>query len=358
FETGQLAKALVTANQIVGMAPDQPDGHLLVGQIYLEQNRYSLAIKSLKRCLALDSENAQAQYHLGAVYESRKDLSQAYVHYDIASKLEPFQESYLRAVLEIQISRGKIPQAIKRLHGHIELVRNDVSLCLIAGEMYTFLEMHEKAVSMYQWAQSMSSRDVKINESLAYSLLRAGRAREALVLFERLLQENRSEGQQDKKTFFLAIGDCYMQIGDYRLARRSYEKVTQIDRFNPSAWARLAQVALAREDYEQAQGYAQRAQSLQKDYPDALMVFGYIAMEKLQYARARNLFRQVVKTQPHNGTAYCLLGKSLQYNGQASDAEDCYVKALKINPGDKLAQSLLRRLRNTRIGSSPSVEQN
>ena len=88
------------------------------------------------------------------------------------------------------------------------------------------------------------------------------------------------------------------------------------------------------------------------------MVFGYIAMENMQYDRARDLFQQVVKTQPQNGTAYCLLGKSLQYSGQTSGAEGCYAKALKINPGDKVAQGLLRRLRDTRVGASGSIEQN
>ena len=201
LETGQLAKAVVTVNQVVAMAPDNPDGHLIAGQIYLEQGRISLAINSLNRCLTLDSSNAQAQYHLGTVYERWKDLGQAYVHYDKASEMLPSQANYLRAVLEIQISRGNIRQAINRLNRHMEIVRNDVSLCLIAGEMYTAIEMHDKAVKMYQWARNMSPEVVKINESLAFSLHRVGRAKEALVLFERLVQEDKREGQQDKKSY-------------------------------------------------------------------------------------------------------------------------------------------------------------
>ena len=226
------------------------------------------------------------------------------------------------------------------------------------GEVYRSLEMHEKAVPMYRWAHNMSPGDVKIRESLAFSLHRVGLSQEALGLFEQLTQEGKGDGQQDKKSYLLAMGDCYMQVGDTHRARRCFEKVSRYDRLNPSVWTRLAQVAIARGDLKQAKGYALRAQSIQKDYPDALMVFGYIAMEHLQYDRARDLFQQVVKTQPRNGTAYCLLGKSLQYRGETADAEGCYAKALKIDPEDKLAQSLLRVLRDARVGASVSIEQN
>jgi len=66
-----LKAAVETLQQAIKLKPDNPDLHLSIGYIYLEQERWGRAIGAFKRCLNLTDTSAMAHNGLGLAYHGR-----------------------------------------------------------------------------------------------------------------------------------------------------------------------------------------------------------------------------------------------------------------------------------------------
>jgi Tfp pilus assembly protein PilF len=340
YLTGELDKAKQSAERARDVDPKNSDVHLLLGQIAMERNDLNQAKKSIEKSLELDGKKAQAQYQLGVVYERQNDLPKACEHYRQAWQGDPERTSYLRAMVETMVTQGQVDEAWAVLQANQDHVASEAPLSELAGEVLRYLGRNDESIAMYRAALNLQPDNPVIAESLAFSLYRTGQWEQALTYFESV--ENQVPNTAGGGTAMrMAMGDCYMQIGQYHRAQRCFEYVCQHDDHNGSAWSRLAQAALGRQDYDQASQNAERALELSPNQADAQLVLGYVALMRQDYAGAQKLFRQVIERDNKNILAYCFLGKSLQMGGQSDAARKCYQEALQLNPNDPLSRQLI-----------------
>jgi Flp pilus assembly protein TadD len=71
------------------------------------------------------------------------------------------------------------------------------------------------------------------------------------------------------------------------------------------------------------------------------MILAYLAYHQENYDGAQELLRKIVNVDKENGLAWSLLGQTYQTLGRTEQALACYVQALKIDPRDELARSLM-----------------
>jgi tetratricopeptide (TPR) repeat protein len=351
YTSGHFDKALVTAQSVLDMAPENLEGHILTARIYLEQDKPVQARDYLAACLELDPHHSPANYFLGVLYERFKDMDQSLEHYQKAWSDDPQNDTYLLTILETLVTMERYSDALDIIVKHVDQFKQDASIHVVAGDIFTQMGQYEQALSSYKKARRVDPVNSKVKEALAYANQRMGHAREALVLFRELEHEYESDGKNESWAFLLAMGDCHMQLGEYHKAKRAFEKVSEHDQLNPQIWTRLARTALSRGIYDEADSYCDRALLLDDKFTDGFMVKGYIAVQKEKYDDAENWFRRVIENDPRNGEAYCLLGQSLQYSGNPTGAESCYRRAIKINPDDNLALTLLSRMEDPGIGA-------
>jgi tetratricopeptide (TPR) repeat protein len=357
FEGGQIDKAHLTVQKALDKTPDYVPGYLLLGRIYLEKNSPALARDCFVQCLALEPESAEAHYYMGSLYERWKDLKQAHGYYLKAWQYQPEQSSYLLALVETEVSLGQQETALQRLVEHVQLGHQNASIYMVAGELFTQMGQRTRTIEMYREAKKLEPGDRMIKETLAFALHRAGDAEAALPLFQSLVimaEENGlPKGQAHvSQAYLMALGDCYLELRQFLQAKRTFETMRELEPLNPVGWARLAQVEIRRGDYPQAKFAAEQALSLKKDYPDAMMVLGFVAWKAGKMGKVEFCMNQVLLKSPKNGVAYCLLGQALANLGQVKDAEGCYRQALKINPQDKLAKRLYKKLRGQEVDAS------
>ncbi len=357
LESGELKKAAITAQNIIANKPDYVPAYMVLGQVYLEQDRLSKAKEIFARCLQMDPKLAEAYYFQGIIHERWNQMDLAFENFQNAWQNKSDSIPYFLAMVETKALQGQYQQALTLLTEHMSTMDRDAMLYLTAGNLLTSLNRYEEALDMFTEANRISPDKTPIKEALAFALYRVGRSKEALALFQELAKGPSPEGKQDPWIYELAMGDCYMSLQQLLQAQRCFVTVTERDPLNPKAWKRLAQAQLARNLLDPANQSAERALSLQPHDPEALMVQGYVAMKKNNYQEGQTIFQQVIKLEEHNGLAYCLLGQCLQAEGKRSEALVCYREALKINPEDSLAHKLMAKIKNNELSSEEPVKE-
>jgi len=353
FESGQMNKALTTASQAAEIAPEFIPGHLLLGEIFLEQNRLIPAQRCFETCLGLDPSHARANYQIGIVLEKRQLYDKAIEHYRAAWTSDPQHAPYLLAVVEMMVAQDQRRLALDLLIdsiGRDGVIDPDASIYMAAGNILMSLNDPSEAVLMFRRAVNLEPDNREITESLALALLDAERPGEAVKLFEKLRQQAQRENRQLDWSYHLAMGDCYLKLGRFHQAQRCFEHVSNHDSANPAVWTRLSQTALARNDLDTAHKYASRAIAIKADFADGLIALAYISFQRRQYSQAEQIIRRAITSDSQNAMAYCLLGRILQVRGSVEQAAACYKQALRIEPDNSLAKKLMLEIDKTHLG--------
>ena len=79
-------------------------------------------------------------------------------------------------------------------------------------------------------------------------------------------------------------------------------------------------------------------------------------MEEKDYEKAQGAFRAVTQSDDRNGLAYCMLGQTMQAQGDEAAARACYAQALQIDPQDRLARKYMLSIEGQSQSSSPRAE--
>lgn len=356
FQNGDYQKAQQTTYDALDIDPQYIPAHLLLGQIYLDQNKYSLAQKSFQHCLSLNPTHAQANYYLGVILEKRGLMPDALDHYRLAWETDTHNVPYLLAVVETLAAQEHYQEALDMLMDFLQEGESDVSVYVAAGTILTTMGKSGEAVSMYRQAMYLAPDNDQISESLAFALLATDEPEESVAIFERLEQKARDQSQTLNWSHYLAMGDCYMKMSQYFKAQRCFEKVSEQDNSNPRIWIRLAQTAMARDDLSRAQTWAQRAISLDPGNTEAQMALAFVILKQKNYEEAESILNQILTNESDNLLAYCLLGQCYEGLGQSDKALDCYAQALRLDPHDSLAQTLMRQMNVLQVGQSSSSD--
>ncbi len=351
YQTGDLAKAAATAENILAIEKDNLAAWLLLGNIRLEQNSLNQAQQCFQRGLELDPKNTSAMYGLGVVHEKYDQPQKALDYFQQACHAAPEHTPYVLALAETYAALDRSDEALKVLEPAMSTSQHNTAVFLLAGTIYSSGNNLDKATEMYRSAYHLSPGDPQITEALAFSYYHQGHAAQALPLLQQL-SRNIDPQAQSRWVYDLAIGDCQLQLGRYHEAQRSFEQITRQNVVKPVVWVRLAQAALVRQDFERAETCAQRALSMAPDNSEALTIMGHTAFKQGRHEAARQCFEQVIRQNPQDSLAYCLLGQTYAAMGQKELAGKYYQHALTLNPQDALAAGLLQKLDATRIGST------
>jgi len=329
---GELKKAARTVGDVLEYNPEYAPAHLLLGQIYLEQNQPAKARGCFEQCLKIQPNYPQAHYFLGVIYEIWDQPDKAFDHYNAAWQAQPDHVPYFLAVVETMVAQGKSREALELLTEQMTLIERDASIYLAAGNIYCRIGDYNQAVKMFREAGTVLPDNTAITEALAFALYHAGMFEEALPLLEKLSPEKPAGGSQPGLSYDLALGDCHLKLQQFHEAQKYFERVSKLDPGNPLIWTRLAQAALGRGDLDKAATCAEKALSLAPGQTDALLVLGYIALQQKDYKTADAAFRQIIDADQKNDLAYRLLGRSLEQQGRLDQARQCYALAEKISP--------------------------
>jgi tetratricopeptide (TPR) repeat protein len=303
--SGQLDVAIGQAEQLIAVAPAEPDAVLLMASLYTAHHRGGEAIPLLRR--ALESQPANLEM--------------------------------LDALATTLVKEGRMPEAETILQQIIVLEPTVLNHRLRQVAFYDQQQQYDKAEAVLQDAVRLDPE----SDQRRLALVEYVAKRRGIEQAEALLLDARKELPRAGKLWF-ALGSLYESTQRTDQARELYRAMQKEFRGKPEATD--AQVKLAGLDW--AAGKRQEAerqlQDVLKENPrsaDALLLRGRMALQRGNGKDAVQDFRSVLKDQPELAEGHLLLARAYLQTGETMLARESLDKAISLKPALTEAQVLL-----------------
>jgi len=209
---------------------------------------------------------------------------------------------------------------------------DDPDVLYIAAHAYSDLSMRAAG----ELAQK-APRSVQARRMNAEALEVQGRWDEAAKEYEAILQEN---PKQPGIHFLIArVLFSKPDAGPdaEQRAKQELEKELETDPHNAGAEFILGEIAKKASDWNQATAHFSRAATIDPNFGDAFMEWGFALISSREYEKAVAPLQAAVRMQPGNPSAHYNLGMALSRTGRTAEAEKEFAvqKAIIANLNEK-----------------------
>ena len=225
--------------------------------------------------------NELAWFNLGAAYQGLKLYEKALDAYKYALAIdEKFDYAY-RNMGDAYIRLRKYKEAIEVLEKVLELSRPEDVIYEAIGHCYDRLKNYAQARFYYRKASHLSPEDSKLCYKIACTYFNEEQWTQAVKHLEAAMQIHRL-----KPEYNLAMGECKMQLGDYKEAIQYFSNVVRQRPRNISSWEALIRCLYQGEFYEEALEQVKAAIKITESKPIFLYYLSaiYLALGKTKEA--------------------------------------------------------------------------
>jgi len=369
LKAGSFDKARSSAIEAIRLDPDYVPARVLLAKVLLEDGDYAAAIEQLRRAEAISPGDAEVAYLLGQAFERRGQFAQALKQYQKARALDPAKNAYILASANVLVLMGKTKEAMELLDLRLSRTIGNPAMLLFAGEIAMLNHLPEKAADFFRRCLDQQPNSLTVRESLAKAEFFAHHYADALThlkVIDQQIRKMESSKQSESETYqslhrekkswvYLMMGDCYMAMNQPWRARRSYEKACQIAPNDWRIWLNLAKanIAIGPDYLQDAIISARRALALNDQSIEAAVILANALLHRwnnLGQARSASIWQDamevivpLMRKHPNDPILWCMLGRCYDVGGFPRKATACYLSALRIDPNNSLAKSILSK---------------
>ena len=299
---------------------------------------------------------AAAHNNLGNVYLRQSRLDDAQACFDRAVKLQPgFADAHFNLANQLR-RQGRLQDAVTHFRKAIAAGANSLPAHLNLGATLLELGDAREAVRAFEAAVKLTPDNAQASSNLGIALARAGELSRALDVLDRALKLD------SRSTTALAVrGTVLARLGRYAEARQCLEKVLALEptsaahcnlgnvlrdsgapaealehfrraaKLDPRLVEAQLGLSLALRDVGRDEEARDHSRQLVRDQPTsvaALVFEGAFCMDRDDTKGAAAVLRQAVALQSSNADAQYQLGNVLMRQLRASEAIECYNRAL------------------------------
>lgn len=334
YATGNFDKSRQTTDEALGMDPQNAGLRILSAKLAIEQGRLEQAENELKVARAAAPKAAEPDYLTGVIYQRWQKPETAYGFYQAASEKAPAELAYVMARAEMLVAMDQPAEALTLLKSKVTYFEHSATIRDAVGQLLVQQQHYPEAVDMLRQASILASDDMAIREHLALAMFYAGQYREAADALKRLMKK---EPYTDRGDLLAALGECQLQMGQYREARATLETATQQDPASAGVWLSHAKAAMQLNDAKRAEVSLRKSLALAPDNGDAHLMLGYLRLRQNRLADALPAFRKASALDQNDTVSLCMVGYALERLGQPEQAIQYYSKALRLKPTDEMA---------------------
>jgi tetratricopeptide (TPR) repeat protein len=217
YAKSQRIRAAVTeAQDILKRDPDNLAARRLLARIYLrtlgnldpsvsQRDTLTRAAEQLEEILKRDPDDSEAALWLARLYRLRNEHEKAL---DLLHKLveaQPDNEDAVQQYAQLLLDMGKNSEAASVLE-HSAAQSNNAELLGLLGEAYLQAKEYDKAEKTFQHAMDLDARDTTYRRKLARTLAAAGKQKEALEQYLKLIEMEPEEPEN-----YLRAAQIYRQ---------------------------------------------------------------------------------------------------------------------------------------------------
>lgn len=222
-----------------------------------------------------------AWFNLAAAYQGLKLYEKAIDAYKYAVAIdEKFDYAY-RNMGDAFIRLRKYKDAIEALEKVLELSRPEDVIYEAIGHCYDRLKNYAQARFYYRKASHLNQGDSKLYYKIACTYINEEQWSMAVKQLESAMQIHRLQPEYN-----LAMGECKMQLGDYKEAIQYFSNVVRQRPRNISSWEALIRCLYQGEFFEEALEQAKAALKITESKPIFIYYLSaiYLALGKTKEA--------------------------------------------------------------------------
>ncbi|MCH8923030.1 MAG: tetratricopeptide repeat protein [Planctomycetes bacterium] len=301
-QAGRLEEAEQVYREILQHAPRYSGAMHLLGVVAMQTGRTELAIKSIRRALAIDDNSPLVHFNLGNALRSAEQHDEAIDAYRRAIELDP-QAAAARMNL---------------------------------GATLADVGRHEEAVAVLRALLEVAPRVAEIHLNLADSLRATCRIDEARSVYQRTiaLDPNLPKAHNN-------LGKLLLDDGCLDEAAACFTKATEIDPQYAAAHNNLGNVLVEQNRIDEAA--TQYLRAIEGLPSNSQIVCNLAQVRRLQgrLPEAADLYRRALEIAPRNAVTLDRLGTVLRDCGQTEQAMTSYGRAIEID--SRFAQARYNR---------------
>lgn len=367
YQAGNTEGAIKLLQQTIIAYPNNADAKLVLGQIYLETNKYQEAKTVLINASEISKDNAEIYYALGAAYFNLNDFDHAIIELKEVLKLNPKREqttellslSYLnKGVIDYQDHKEKeavkkFRQAIKYDKKNVQAYKNlavilyelgkkeeaksvikkglkiepsEKVLLKILTQIYADKNELEKALKPAEQYYKYYPQDIDGALQLAYLYRYNNKAVEAFDVYEKALQRSPNNER---------IYDDYAEL--YKFRNKTDDAVSVYKRafkFIPNKsllYEKIAEVYVYAERYDEARTAYRNALKTADDDSSIYQKIANTYLAENNIAKTIETLKEGLDKSPNNWDLYRELGKALE-DSSSSLAINNYKKMSELRP--------------------------
>lgn len=355
FFAGDLQKALKAVDNSISITDQVPKSHILRGRIMMEMSLLEQAMNSLSLAEALDSENVEAQYYLGIIYERFSQPEEALARYLKAAELDDSNPQFVVAAAEMLIDLDRLDEAESYLASKKLFFEHNAGVRQTLGHIALLRGKPGTAVQMFNEARLLAPDDLGIVEDLVRAQMAMGQFKEADHNLSRLLMAEQNKDRRDLKHMRVR---CLMALDRQIEARELLLSLTG-DRDGQTdlvAWLELGKVAYTIGDVNNLMAASSRVIGMASDLPDGYTFRAMALRHKGDLEGALTNIDKAVALRGDDTSPLVLRGMIQEELGLYDAASYSYLTALRDDPTNESIKRAVEALSTKRATASVNTD--
>jgi len=335
FLQDQPDRARAEIDQLIKEQPNNPTGHVLLGELQFIAGQYDDAQATLGKAPAVDAPYPQVHFFLGNMALRKGLVDQAMFHYQKSLAVNSRYLPSRVALGEIFLSKNKLADAREEIRKALEVRPDFVPARLIKATLDNVDKNYNAAEQELTALAKQSPDNALVYRQMAIYYDSRGRTAEAETNFVRAheLRPDSPEMLRDLVFFYMRRKQPDKAI--QRISAVADDKKTAFHH-------ELLGVVLSRlGKYPDAEQAFRKA--LEKE-PGRLATHALLVADLVRTGRQDDALKQLdemIKRNPTNNEALGMKGQIYQAQGKLAEAKEQYSQALKANPNLDLAANNL-----------------
>ncbi|HMU54222.1 MAG TPA: tetratricopeptide repeat protein [Nitrospira sp.] len=345
-QSGRHREARARLDDLLKQRPDDVAALEMLISLDLLTGNLDEAGRTLERLRG--AAGASYSFHMaeGRYFQAQGKLDEAAAAYGRATTLAPNDVDALLAVIKLDIARGRVAQAQKRLETILAANPTHRFGHGLLGEVLTLAGQYGLADEQFREATRIHPKWTApwIDwASMWMAQKEPGRA-------VQIIQAGLSAAPESEELSML-LASAQSDAGRMDAAIQAYEATLRINPRNILAANNLAVLLV---DYKRDQASLQKAFALSRDFekeaphPAFLDTLAWVRLKMGHQEEALRLLRAAVGKSPEASVINYHLGMAYYQSGKASEARDYLAKSLKVSeafPGREEAEQVLAQIR-------------
>ena len=293
----QPGKAASEYQKAARYRPEDIDVWIRLGELHLDMEKPSAAVRTLERARALDAQNTDCLNTLAMAYCQRTDCRRAMRCWQEVMRIDPnhpvASDQLVECVLHqthIARERGGTDQTIRMIRETIELCPKQNRLHGLLGELYLKQGKPEQAAEVFARAIAAEPEKPDAYLTAGHTYLMAHKGAEAREYFEQAIAH--APEDPDVSMF---IGNSYCHAGNFKTSKRYFQHAMGLAPKDAQIPLRIGTMLLQSEFPKQAIRYINMALELSPDMAQAYFALGFAYFQTQDYDKADKALNKAMK---------------------------------------------------------------